>query len=392
MFALVLALAITIPLTADATRAADKTATTSADAILVPSVPAQWPGKIFVSGDEWVLSDVAFQTAPDTERFVVNLTGWFTNGRRGNFLGYSTNFGLTQPQLAGAMAAAGHSWTVGTDMDLSLPALLRYDGIFLAGTVVDNAVLIDYVRAGGNVFLEGGTGWGRAPGEAASWNTFLNAFGLNFEPIYVRPSLDALSIIPGPPVFEGVHGLLFNFGNPISKLHSADPDTQILLSVDGYGMFATYETGAIAVAVEICPNRISLGSRGALSVAIAGTADLDVRKIDPASVRIIGVAPRDFIFDHASVPVQPLIGKTTLSTCAIRSADKHLDLVWKFDSEEVVQAVAAALGRPLGDGDVVALTLTGRLKAEFGGNPIVGEDLVIIKTKAATSPTVKSNR
>ena len=48
----------------------------------------------------------------------------------------------------------------------------------------NNAVLIDYVNAGGNVYLAGGTGAGGAAAEAAQWNTFLNYFGLGFEPSY----------------------------------------------------------------------------------------------------------------------------------------------------------------------------------------------------------------
>ncbi len=44
------------------------------------------------------------------------------------------------------------------------------------------------------------------------------------------------------------------------------------------------------------------------------------------------------------------------------------------------QAIVAALGA-VSDGDVRVLKLTGSLKAQFGGTPIVGEDVVVILKK-----------
>ena len=37
--------------------------------------------------------------------------------------------------------------------------------------------------------------------------------------------------------------------------------------------------------------------------------------------------------------------------------------------------------RPLRDGETIAVTLTGRLKREFGEIPFVGEDLIVVGRK-----------
>jgi hypothetical protein len=117
-------------------------------------------GRIIVAHDEVTLSNTGFSLAPDASQFALNVASWFTGSTAGNFLVFSTNFGLTESQLASTMTSAGHSWTVSTAVDFSLPNLLQYDAIFLAGTPADNQVLIDYVNAGGNVYLAGGTGQG----------------------------------------------------------------------------------------------------------------------------------------------------------------------------------------------------------------------------------------
>ena len=108
-------------------------------------------GKIVISNDEWTLSDTGFAQSPDAAMFALNVTSFFTDGVPGSFLAFSTNLGLTQSELASTIRGAGHTWEVSTTVDFSLPNLLQYDAIFLAGDPVDTAVLIDYVNNGGDV-------------------------------------------------------------------------------------------------------------------------------------------------------------------------------------------------------------------------------------------------
>jgi hypothetical protein len=109
------------------------------------------------------------------------------------------------------------------------------------------------------------------------------------------------------------------------------------------------------------PNPINIGHKGVLSVAILGSEVFDVIQVDPASVRLEGVAPLRWAPEDVS-------------------NDGHTDLVLKFKTQEIVAAIVAAWG-DVNDGDVLLLTLTGNLKAAFGGTPIEGEDVVWIIEK-----------
>jgi hypothetical protein len=106
------------------------------------------------------------------------------------------------------------------------------------------------------------------------------------------------------------------------------------------------------------PNKINVNSRGVIAVAICGADDLVVTQIDPASIRLVGVAPLRWSLEDADL-------------------DGIVDLVLIFENQEVVDAI----GDPIGDGDILLLILVGQLKAEFGGTPFTGEDVVIIIKK-----------
>ena len=345
--------------------------------VLVPTVQSPWPGKIFVSHDEWVLGDFAFSVAPDTRQLALNVASWFTGGRPGRFLVHTANFGLNQPALADAMRSAGHTWVTGTTVAFTVDTLLQYDAVFLAHDAVDTSVLIDYVRAGGNVYLAGGTGpW--SVGEAANWNPFLNAFGLGFEDFYNMRLDGVRPMVTSSPLFAGVSALYDRFGSPIVKLDAADPNAQILVTQDGRGLFAAYQATVIPVAVEICPSRFDLGRHDTIAASIAGTADFDIRKVEPASVRVVGVAPSSNSQAYKATPsAGRKLAKTSVGECKTFS-DNRLDLVLWLDSADLIDSAEMILGQDLEDGDTVALTLTGRLKAQYGGTPIVGESLVRI--------------
>ncbi|MUG91822.1 hypothetical protein F7734_04780 [Scytonema sp. UIC 10036] len=207
-------------------------------------------GKIVVNADEWTLSNTGFTQAPDTATFVTNIAKWFTGGRStGKFHAYSTNFGLTESVLAQTIAKAGYTWTTGKIIKFDLPTLLTYDGIFLCGDLADNQVLIDYVKAGGNVYLGAGTGAGGPQQEADRWNTFLNAFGLKLLGVYNEISGNQ-PVNSSHPIFAGVKAIYQNNGNSIVDLDPASQTNQILLT-------HTTGQGLIAVAVSDKTNTLS---------------------------------------------------------------------------------------------------------------------------------------
>jgi hypothetical protein len=53
-----------------------------------------------------------------------------------------------------------------------------------------------------------------------------------------------------------------------------------------------------------------------------------------------------------------------------------MDLVVEFDRRTVFQTVERVLGRPLIKGERVALTVTGYLKPEYNGDPVIGETII----------------
>lgn len=369
--------------------------------VVVLNVPASWPGKILVSYDEWVLSDWAFEQVADTRTFALNVADWFTGGRPGRFLAYSWNWGLTGSSLAATMRAVGHSWTVSTGVPPTLSGLLRYDAVFLAGAPIDNGVLIDYVRAGGNVYLSAGTGWfgggdRRAEAEAAAWNNFLSAFGLRFLPYFVRFDSNPAYILPvtsNSRVFAHVTRLAQYKGNPIEVLEDASGDTSILVTYGGHGLFAAYSTSAIPVSIDLapgsCPKRISVGTPSRLQVAIAGTQELDVGAIDVATVRLVGVAPRRVTRGDVTSPAARVLGKFNVLDCTQTGPDRYPDLRLEFDSQEVVAAIEGLLGRRVEDNEALAVPLTGKLSSNAGGRPIVGEDLALIVRPVAAKRLVR---
>lgn len=109
---------------------------------------AQKTGKVFVNGDEWAVSDKGFTSASEARLFAQNLASWFSGGKPGKFLVYSTNFGLTQSSFHAALKAAGHTITTNINASFTAEALLAYDAVFLAGNGADNNVLILRARQG----------------------------------------------------------------------------------------------------------------------------------------------------------------------------------------------------------------------------------------------------
>jgi hypothetical protein len=133
----------------------------------------------------------------------------------------------------------------------------------------------------------------------------------------------------------------------------------------------------IEVPVDIhptsCPNPLNTGSKGVIPVAILGTDTFDVTQVDPATVMLEGVSPLRWSLEDVATPFVPYTGKELKCDCTTLGPDGYMDLVFHFNT----QAVVAAIG-PVSKGDVLVLQLTGNLKAEFGGTPIAGEDVMVV--------------
>jgi hypothetical protein len=102
--------------------------------------------------------------------------------------------------------------------------------------------------------------------------------------------------------------------------------------------------------------RVTLNAKkkGALTIAVCGSADLDVNNVDINSVTLVGVAPFHW--------------KQKDSRLCPDGKDGFVDLEFKFKNREVVEA----LGPDLEDGHPAKLALTGNLndpnRTAFGGD------------------------
>jgi len=122
-----------------------------------------------------------------------------------------------------------------------------------------------------------------------------------------------------------------------------------------------------------CPNPINRRSRGVVPVAIMGTETLDVTTIDPASIRLEGVAPLHSGFEDVGEAFMPYVGKEFChDDCNDWGPDGWMDLTVKFDTMAIVNAVGQ-----VSENECLVLQLTGNFTEEYGGGPIVGEDVVV---------------
>lgn len=142
----------------------------------------------------------------------------------------------------------------------------------------------------------------------------------------------------------------------------------------------TVKPAEIEVPVDIkpqsCRNPLNVNDKGVLPAAILGTIDFDVTQVDLASVKLEGVSSLRSALEDVATPFAPFIEKKGALDCTTAGADGYMDLTLKFDNQQVVTALGTVT-----DGKVQVLKLTGNLKPEFGGIPIVGEDVVVILKK-----------
>lgn len=126
----------------------------------------------------------------------------------------------------------------------------------------------------------------------------------------------------------------------------------------------------IEVGVDIkpgsCPNPLNVKSKGVLPVAILGGDGFDVRAIDVASVRLVGVAPLRSSYEDVG-------GAIDLSECECgeAGADGIEDLTLKFDTQKIVEALGE-----VSNNELFTLLLEGVTSDEVA---IEGGDCVVIK-------------
>jgi hypothetical protein len=124
-----------------------------------------------------------------------------------------------------------------------------------------------------------------------------------------------------------------------------------------------------------CPNPINVKSKGVLPAAIMGTDSFDVTQIDPATLRLEGVAPLRWAYVDVGEPFEPFTGKEDCYYDCVdcSCADGNMDLVFHFKTQEVVDALGT-----VEDEDCLVLQITGELNDD---TLFVGEDVVRVLVK-----------
>jgi hypothetical protein len=130
-----------------------------------------------------------------------------------------------------------------------------------------------------------------------------------------------------------------------------------------------------------CSNPLNIKSKGVFSVAILGTNDFSVQDVEESSIVLEGVSPIKSDYEDVATPFEPGMEKLSDFDCPDEGPDGFLDLVLKFETQEVLEAVEASLDRDLDDGEVVWLTLHGNLMEQFDSAAIEGEDAIVILRK-----------
>ena len=126
---------------------------------------------------------------------------------------------------------------------------------------------------------------------------------------------------------------------------------------------------SVDIKPETCPNSFNVNKKGNISVAILGTADFDVQKIDPPTLKLEGISPLRWSIEDVATP----ISGGEHCGCTTDGPDGFNDLNVIFAAQEL----ATALGQ-VNDGDTLVLTITGDLLDE---TPIEGSDCIIIIAK-----------
>ena len=115
-----------------------------------------------------------------------------------------------------------------------------------------------------------------------------------------------------------------------------------------------------------CRNPFSRASHGVLPAAVLAGDDVDIRAIAPETLRLNGVpALRWRTVDVGGVG----------AGCAGQGLDGTPDLLLRFSSQAIAATLPATTAGP------VPLTLTGRLKPEYGGTAIDGMDTITVVGK-----------
>jgi hypothetical protein len=126
-----------------------------------------------------------------------------------------------------------------------------------------------------------------------------------------------------------------------------------------------------------CPNPLNMRGnwdkgRSVIPAAILGTEELDVRDVDPTTVRLEGVPAERWAYEDVTRPVED---RQDSCDCTEEGADGYEDLTLKFLKKAVIEALGDRVNQ-----DYVLIKITGQF---YDGGSFEGYDCMIIRNGAA---------
>ncbi|TWT89755.1 hypothetical protein Mal64_01340 [Pseudobythopirellula maris] len=294
-------------------------------------------GKVVLLGDDWLLSDYAFDASPTaTETLADSLAEYAIGPGAGEVLIASDLLpmipfgkrGVTSDAFVARLQSLGHTLTVDAAASMTLENLAQYDAVLLAGSVgsgsANSTALEHYVLTGGSVVIAAGTeDFSSYADEAAAWAPLLEAFGLELGATGLGPAFGTIAEVPASTTAglpgDGSSHLSWSSGQVATAASTTNPRTTVAVRGDFSGLGG--------------------GPQGALNDVIA----LYEAPYLPGDFNDNGVVDaadftvwRDALGESVTLPGDPTPGTVT-------EADYD---VWVVNFGETAGVAAAALGVP----------------------------------------------
>jgi hypothetical protein len=352
---------------------------------------------VTTSGDHWPLA-LTFDRAGVLYVSVTGTGDIHTFGRNGEDLGVFATIGGTNPFADLAFDAAGNLYAT----NFSTNEIWKFvpDGTGAVFALTGDGPTGLTVDAQGHLFVALINAGGGAVAEYSSGGTLLNTFPAAQAADVVSKD-DVLWVLSSGTkdirryttdgdlidVFAGgfsdpaqmtfdTAGFVYVTDPPalvIRRFSPAGADLGALFPPLFFPSGLAFRPAQIDVAIDVkpgsCRNPFNVGSKGVLPVAVVGTASFDVARIDVSSLTLAGVAPIRTAFGDVTGPEG--------GACGVETGDGVKDLVLHFRTADLVENLAG----PFVDGAQRRLTMTGRLKMQYGGTAFEGSDVVTLIAK-----------
>lgn len=197
--------------------------------------------RVVAFGDEWVLSNLAFNNAAAaTQQLASQLTTFVTNGQSNASVLMWTGSPLLNPnntnpltggsQFGSFLTSQGHTVQNSQVPGLTLLNLQQYDVVGVHWNFLNlstASTLTQYVNGGGSVVVFGGLTL--SANEPSDLNSFLNNFNIQFNDLVGPTQTIQVPVgLNNDPVGAGLPTMTWGHGHAVSLLNYLDPNSSLV--------------------------------------------------------------------------------------------------------------------------------------------------------------------